>query len=142
MISNEEDNDFGEFLSNKSIEYFENGKYLEAVDIQLEVVEDCIKMLIHGRGKHLGLSNTKIHKLADEGDLETRINNLIELCDKDFSHLCTELHEWRNRRNRLRHRKSTYKSLEDLNEFARLTWLMGTTIIYNFMENISNIPIT
>ena len=133
--------DFGIELSNKSIEAFENDNFLEAVILQLEVVEEAIKIMIKGRSRHLGLSNTKIHDLADEGDLETRINNLKELCGSDFSYLCENLQDWRERRNRLTHRKHTFKGNKELNDFARETWLIGTYIIYNFIESIGNFPL-
>ncbi len=93
MINDSKDNDFGVLLSNKSIEYFDNGNYLEAVTLQLEVMEDFLKFLIRNRAKYLGSSKTKIHELADEGDLETRINNLIELCGADFKQLCINLQD-------------------------------------------------
>ena len=136
----EEIDDLGVDLSNKSIELFEEGKDLEAVNLQLEVIEEFIKMLIRERARYLGNNNTEIHKLADEGDLQTRINNLIKLCGNDFSHLCSDLQEWRKRRNRLSHRKASFKNFEELNEFAKETWLLGTKIIYIFMKNIANIP--
>jgi len=141
MDSINNNSDFGFDISNKSIEAFENGDFFKAVMLQLEVVEEAIKIMIRGRGRHLGLSNTKIHKLADEGDLETRINNLKELCGSDFNYLCENLQDWRERRNRLIHRKHTFKDDEELNDFARETWLIGTFIIYNFVDSIANIPL-
>ena len=139
-MGNNNNSSSGFDISNKSIEAFENGNFFEAVMLQLEVVEEAIKFMIRGRGRHLRLSNTKIHDLADEGDLETRINNLKELCDPDFSNLCENLQDWRIRRNRITHRKHTFKDIVELNEFARETWLMGTFIIYNFVDSIANIP--
>ena len=140
-MGNNNNSSSGFDISNKSIEAFEHEKYFEAVMLQLEIVEEAIKIMIRGRARHLRLSNTKIHKLADEGDLETRINNLQELCGSDFRYLYGNLQDWRERRNRLIHREHTFKNNEELNDFARETWLIGTFIIYDFVDSIANIPL-
>lgn len=132
--------DFGEQLSNKSIEAFDNGDYYLALSLQLELVEEFIKMILRCRARHLGYNKTKMHDLADTGDLETRINNLIGLCGDDFNFLCVDLQEWRKRRNKITHRKSTFSNETEFNDFCKETWLMGTAIIYNFMNYIENAP--
>jgi hypothetical protein len=50
------------------------------------------------------------------------------------------LHDWRERRNRLIHRKHTFKDDKELNDFAREIWLIGTFIIYDFVDSIADIP--
>jgi hypothetical protein len=136
----ENDKDFGLELSEKSIKAFEAGDYLEAFNFQVEAFESSITVMIAGRARRLGMSNTKVKKLAYKGTLEKKIDNLTELCGDDFSHLCNNLHEYRDRRNRLIHRKSSFKGEEEMNDFARETWFLGTTIIYYFVESISGIP--
>lgn len=140
ITMNENDKDFGLEISEKSIKAFEAGDYLEAFNFQAEVFESSITVMIAGRARHLGMSNTKVKKLAYKGTLEKRIDNFIELCGDDFSHLCNNLHEYRDRRNRLIHKKSSFTDEEEMNDFARETWLLGTTIMYTFVESISGIP--
>ena len=140
MNNGQGEKDFGGELVKKSIKAFEAGGYLEAFVFQAEAIEGSIPVMIAGRARHLGMSNTKVKKLAYEGTLEKRIDNLIKLCGDDFSHLCNNLHEYRDRRNRLIHKKSSFTDEEEMNDFARETWLLGTTIIYYFVESISGIP--
>jgi hypothetical protein len=135
-----DNSDFGEQLSNKSVEAFDAGDYITAVFLQLEPWEDFLKMIIRCRARHLGYSKTKIHDLADTGDLETRINNLVELCGDDFNFICKDLQEWRERRNKVTHRKNTFSNETEFKDFCKETWLMGTTIIFNFMNHIENAP--
>lgn len=137
---NKNDKDLGLEISEKSIEAFNAGSYLEAFFFQAEVFESSIPLMIAGRARYLGMSNTKVKELAYKGTLEKKIDNLIDLCGDDFSHLCSNLHKYRDRRNKLIHRKSTFKNEEEINEYAKETWLLGTAILYNFVESISGFP--
>ncbi len=132
--------DFGYELSEKSVLAFQSGSYIEAFVFQVEMIENGIPLMIVGRARNLRMSSTKVRKLAYKGTLEKKIDNLIEICGNDFDHFCTNLHEYRERRNRLTHRKTSFKSEEEMNDFARETWLIGTLIIFNFCEAIGNFP--
>ena len=134
------DKDFGLEISERSVKAFDAGSYVEAFFFQAEVFESSIPIMIAGRARHLGMSNTKVRKLAYKGTLEKKIDILIKLCGDDFSDLCTNLHEYRDRRNRLIHRKNTFKDEDEMNDFARDTWLIGTIILSNFVGSISGIP--
>lgn len=140
MVINKDDKDFGYKLSEMSVKAFDAGNYIEAFNYQAEAFESSITVMIAGRARHLGMSNKKVKKLAYNGTLEKKIDILIDLCGKDFNHLCTNLHEYRERRNRLIHRKSSFKDKEEMSNFARETWLLGTSILYNFVESIEGVP--
>lgn len=140
MNSNENEEDFGIRLSEKSIEAFESGDYLKAFLLQVEPIDDAVKVMIAGRAKHLGINEEEIKKLAYKGTFEKRIDNFIKLCGNDFKYFCENLHDYRERRNRITHEKASFKDEEEINRFAMESWLMGTEIIYNFINSIENYP--
>lgn len=141
MTEDNNKNDFGYELSSRSVEAFDKGNYLEAVFLQAEIFETIIPVLISGRAHHLGINEKNIKSLAYEGNLNKKIDNLIELGGEEFSFLTENLHDYRKRRNRITHRKTEFKSINELNEFARDTWLLGTIIFSMFIASIKNYPI-
>lgn len=139
-IMEKDEKDFGYELSEKSIRAFDAGSYLEAFFFQAEAFEGSIPEMIAGKLRSMGMSNTKIKKMAYRGTLEQKIDRFTELCGDEFSHLCSNLHEYRERRNKLTHRKSDFKDEEEMNNYARETWLLGTIVLSNFIESIKGFP--
>jgi len=138
LVEDNNINDFGYELSIKSVEAFDNGNYLEAIILQVEIFETIIPVLISGRARKLRIDEKIIKSLAYKGNLNTKIDNLIELSGEEFSYLTENLHDYRKRRNRIIHRKTEFKNINELNEFAKDTWLLGTIILSVFVMSIED----
>ena len=135
------EDDLGYKLSIKSIEAYEKRNYVEAFFLQVETFENSIQVMITGRARHLGIEEKKVKKLACEGNLNKKIDNLIKVGGDDFRFLWEDLHNYRRRRNKIVHQKSEFRDEEELKNYAQESWLLGTRILSCFIGSIENYPI-
>lgn len=134
------ENDLGYKLSIKSIEAYEKGDYIKAFFHQAEALENSVTVMIAGRARHLGMSEKEVQKLAYKGNFNTKINNLTKISGEEFSFLCNGLHDYRERRNKIIHRKSEFKNEAELKRYSKESWELGTNIIACFIDSIENYP--
>lgn len=141
MLNNyNKENDLGYKLSIKSIEAYEKGDYVKAFFHQAEALENSVTAMIVGRARYLGMNEKEVQKLAYKGSFNTRINNLTKISGEKFSYLCNSLHDYRERRNRIIHRKSEFQNEAELERYAKESWELGTDIIACFIDSIKNYP--
>ena len=134
------ENDLGYKLSIKSIEAYEKGDYVEAFFYQAEAFENSITVMIAGRARHLGMGEKEVQMLAYKGNFNNKINNLIKISGEDFRFLCNGLHDYRERRNKIIHRKAEFKNEAELKSYAKESWELGTNKIACFINSIKGYP--
>jgi len=135
-----EENDFGYQLSIMSIKAYEKGDYILAFFYQVEIFENTMIPMIAGRARHLGMEEKEVKKLAYKGNFNTKIDNLINISGEEFRFLWDDLHNYRERRNKLIHGKSEFKNEAELKRFSKESWELGTNKLFCFISSIENYP--